>query len=164
MSRLIRGVDKPTICGLFGRLLASKDPGMKMQNVLVVAAHPDDEVLGVGGTIPLIKQQGGRVSVVIVTDGSSTQYAGRRDVEIQKQQHALEANKILGTDEVIQWDFPDMRLDTVEHNKLNSAETGDRRRPTAPHAALPAVAVVRRRHDRSRRVRAEIGQGQLLDR
>ncbi len=92
-----------------------------MKNVLVVAAHPDDEVLGVGGTIPLIKEQGGNVSVVIVTDGSSTQYADDPDILARKQQHAEKANRILGTDELIQWDFPDMRLDTVEHCQLNQA-------------------------------------------
>ena len=92
-----------------------------MKNVLVVAAHPDDEVLGVGGTIPLIKEQGGNVSVVIVTDGSSTQYADDPDILARKQQHAEKANQVLGTDELIQWDFPDMRLDTVEHCRLNQA-------------------------------------------
>lgn len=94
---------------------------MNFQNVLVVAAHPDDEVLGVGGTIPLIKRQGGRVTVVIVTDGSSTQYAGDSEVLERKGQHASEANEILGTDQLIQWDFPDMRLDTIEHCRLNQA-------------------------------------------
>jgi len=94
---------------------------MRMENVLVVAAHPDDEVLGVGGTIPLIKQQGGRVTVVIVTDGSSTQYVGQKEVEDRKKEHVHEANEILGTDQIIQWEFPDMRLDTVEHWRLNGA-------------------------------------------
>ena len=94
---------------------------MNMQNVLVVAAHPDDEVLGVGGTIPLIKRNGGNVTVVIVTDGSSAQYVGNEEVLKRKQDHSQEANNILGTDEVIQWDFPDMRLDTIEHCKLNQS-------------------------------------------
>jgi len=94
---------------------------VNFRNVLVVAAHPDDEVLGVGGTIPLIKRQGGRVTVVIVTDGSSTQYAGDAEILERKKDHADHANRILGTDELIQWDFPDMRLDTVEHCRLNQA-------------------------------------------
>lgn len=94
---------------------------MKMQNVLVIAAHPDDEVLGVGGTIPLLREQGARVTVVIVTDGSSTQYAGDEEILVRKHAEAVEANRILGTDELIQWEFPDMRLDTVEHCKLNKA-------------------------------------------
>ena len=94
---------------------------MNMRNVLVVAAHPDDEVLGVGGTIPLIKQQGGNVTVVIVTDGSSTQYEGDGDILSRKHDHSRRANEILGTDEVIQWDYPDMRLDTIEHRALNSS-------------------------------------------
>ena len=91
------------------------------KNVLVVAAHPDDEVLGVGGTIPQIRARGGRVTVLIVTDGSSAQYAGAPEIGQQKNQSLADAHKILGTDEVVRWDFPDMRLDTVEHLKLNQA-------------------------------------------
>ena len=39
----------------------------------------------------------------------------------RKHEHSQRANAILGTDEVIQWNYPDMRLDTVEHCKLNSS-------------------------------------------
>ena len=42
--------------------------------VLVIAAHPDDEILGVGGTIALLTKMGKQVDVIIFTDGSSTQY------------------------------------------------------------------------------------------
>ncbi len=76
---------------------------MKLRNVLVVSPHPDDEVLGVGGTIPLIKEDGGRVTVVIVTDGSSAQYPGDTVAYERRHREAVEANKLLGTDEVIVW-------------------------------------------------------------
>ena len=91
------------------------------KEVLVVGAHPDDEVLGVGATIPLIRAAGGRVTVCIVTDGSSTQYAGDEAVKAAKNRELQAANEILGTDEVIHWGFPDMRLDTVAHVELNQA-------------------------------------------
>lgn len=94
---------------------------MRLQNVLVVAAHPDDEVLGVGGTIPLIKAAGGRVTTVIVTDGSSVQYPGDKEILARKLQHAREANDLLGVDELVLLDFPDQRLDTVDHYQLNAA-------------------------------------------
>jgi N-acetylglucosamine malate deacetylase 1 len=92
-----------------------------MRNVLIVAAHPDDEILGVGGTIPRIKACGGRVTVLIVTDGSSTQYPGDDGVPVRKADQLREANTIVGTDHVVQWEFPDMRLDSVEHQRLNRA-------------------------------------------
>ena len=91
------------------------------RNVMVIAAHPDDEVLGVGGTIPLMKQVGARVTVVIVTDGSSTQYPNQDEVARRKKEHLRQANEVLGTDEVIELDLPDMRLDTLEHWELNQA-------------------------------------------
>ena len=47
-----------------------------MSRILVVAAHPDDEVLGMGGTIALHTSRGDQVRVLVVTDGSSTQYPG----------------------------------------------------------------------------------------
>lgn len=92
---------------------------LRASNLLVVAAHPDDEVLGAGGTIPLVKQAGGRVTVLIVTDGSSTQYAGDSAVAARKEEQLALANRLLGVDEVLHWDFPDMRLDTVAHVELN---------------------------------------------
>lgn len=88
---------------------------------LVIAAHPDDEVLGVGGTIPLIKEAGGDITVVIVTDGSSAQYPGDDAIAARKKADLKRANDVLGTDTVIALDLPDMRLDTVDHRVLNSA-------------------------------------------
>jgi LmbE family N-acetylglucosaminyl deacetylase len=41
-----------------------------MSRVLVFAAHPDDEVLGMGGTIAVHVDRGDDVRVVVVTDGS----------------------------------------------------------------------------------------------
>lgn len=86
-----------------------------------MAAHPDDEVLGVGGTIPAILEGGGRVTILIVTDGSSAQYPGDEARLREKQEQAHEAARRLGCDGVVQWDFPDMGLDTIPHIELNRA-------------------------------------------
>ena len=40
--------------------------------VVVVAAHPDDEVLGVGGTMSILAAAGARVRLVAVTDGEGS--------------------------------------------------------------------------------------------
>lgn len=89
-------------------------------NTVVIAAHPDDETLGAGGTIPLIKAAGHNVSVVIVTDGSSTQYEGDA-VHASKAESLESACKVLGVDEIIKLDLPDMRLDSLDHVDLNRA-------------------------------------------
>jgi LmbE family N-acetylglucosaminyl deacetylase len=89
------------------------------KKVLVVAAHPDDEILGVGATIPMLAQQGADVTVVIVTDGSSTQYQCDSDILSTKHEEARRANDIAGTAHLLQWSHPDMRLDTVDHATLN---------------------------------------------
>jgi N-acetylglucosamine malate deacetylase 1 len=92
-----------------------------MREVLVVSAHPDDEVLGVGATIALLRARGARVTVVVVTDGSSSQYPGDAAVADRKNAEMAAAHAVLGTDELLHWDFPDMRLDTVVHVDLNRA-------------------------------------------
>ena len=51
-----------------------------MTRVLVIAAHPDDEVLGMGGTIAGHTHRGDAVRVVVVTDGSSTQYPDDEEI------------------------------------------------------------------------------------
>ena len=92
-----------------------------MNKILVVAAHPDDEVLGVGGTIPILKKKGADITVLIVTDGSQTQYDNNSDIDKQKRNELQKAMEILTVDKVIQWDFPDMQLDTIAHYELNKA-------------------------------------------
>jgi LmbE family N-acetylglucosaminyl deacetylase len=97
---------------------------IRVDNALVIAAHPDDEVLGVGGTIPLIQRAGGSVTILIVTDGSSTQYRGDDEALRLKQQDARRAAEALGCESLVQWDFPDMRLESIPHVELNDAIAG----------------------------------------
>lgn len=79
-----------------------------MKRVLVVAAHPDDELLGVGGTVIKHVEQGDEVLTLIMCEGESLRY--KKDVG---QKTAIqEAGKILGVKEVRQMGFPDQRLDT----------------------------------------------------
>ena len=91
------------------------------QKILVIAAHPDDEVLGVGGTNPLLKKQGKEVDVLIFTDGSSTQYEGDSDILEKKFGEAAKAMEIMGARLLPRMPFPDMRLDTVAHVEKNAA-------------------------------------------
>ena len=88
-------------------------------NVLVFAAHPDDEVLGMGGTIAVHVARGDLVRVVCVTDGSSAQYPGDADIRARKNEEAQQAAKELGVESYLHLDFPDMHLDTVSHVELN---------------------------------------------
>jgi LmbE family N-acetylglucosaminyl deacetylase len=87
-------------------------------NVLVFAAHPDDEVLGMGGTIAVHADRGDSVTVVCLTDGSSTQYPDDESLRAQKNEEAQGAARILGA-EYVHLDLPDMRLDTLAHVEVN---------------------------------------------
>ncbi|MCX8129598.1 MAG: PIG-L family deacetylase [Clostridia bacterium] len=89
--------------------------------ILVVAAHPDDEVLGLGGTLALLSGEH-EIYTLIVTDGSSTQYAGEDVNKIldKKRVECKECNRVLGVKDVIFGDLPDMCLDTVPHVDINA--------------------------------------------
>ena len=89
-----------------------------MSRVLVLAAHPDDEVLGMGGTIALHARRGDDVRVVCMTDGSTSQYPADDSRRTQKDDEAQRAAAILGA-EYVHLDLPDMRLDTIAHVELN---------------------------------------------
>ncbi len=90
-----------------------------MTRVLVFAAHPDDEVLGMGGTIALHVERGDQVRVVVVTDGSSTQYPGDSETRLRKEEEALRAAAQLGVMDYVHLELPDMRLDTLPHVEVN---------------------------------------------
>ena len=68
--------------------------------VLIFAAHPDDEVLGCGGTIAKLINEGAKVHVVFLADGESS----RDDIPeidnliLRRKENAKESLKILGCD------------------------------------------------------------------
>jgi LmbE family N-acetylglucosaminyl deacetylase len=77
--------------------------------ILTVAAHPDDETLGAGGTIAYHTARGDEVCVLIVSDGVTS----RHDRVEQQQECALRACETLGVSKVVFGGLPDQRLDTL---------------------------------------------------
>ncbi len=79
------------------------------KQVLVVSAHPDDEVLGVGGTMASHIQQDDQVCVLILTDGVTARH---NETEAQKEA-TQKACRTLGVQDVRFADLPDQRLDSL---------------------------------------------------
>ncbi len=77
--------------------------------VLTIAAHPDDETLGAGGTISRLTRGGHEVWVCILTDGASA----RHDHLDQQKDCALRAGEVLGASQVTFAGFEDQRLDAL---------------------------------------------------
>lgn len=96
-----------------------------MKNVLVVAAHPDDEIIGPGGTIARHVASGDEVRVLIMGEGQTSRFNDREKVsrEILDELHSdtLKAAGVLGVKEVLFEDFPDNRFDSVPMLELAKA-------------------------------------------
>ncbi|OGO20352.1 MAG: GlcNAc-PI de-N-acetylase [Chloroflexi bacterium RBG_16_50_9] len=88
-----------------------------MKKVLVIAAHPDDEVLGCGGTIARHAQQGDEVDCLMLGEGITSRRSRREDVNTKELQQlksdARQAARVLGIKKVFFKDFPDNRFDSV---------------------------------------------------
>jgi LmbE family N-acetylglucosaminyl deacetylase len=89
------------------------------KSILVVAAHPDDEVLGCGATIAKHAKAGDRVHIVILAEGVTSRDE-RRDRSLREDDLAglagcaRRAREILGAASVELHDFPDNRMDCVD--------------------------------------------------
>ncbi|MCQ4333831.1 PIG-L family deacetylase [Natronomonas sp. F2-12] len=84
-------------------------------SVLCIVAHPDDEVLGVGGTLARHTAEGDDVHICILSDGVTSRYedTDAADAEIERRRERAErAARILGAT-VSLHDFPDNRFDTA---------------------------------------------------
>lgn len=85
-----------------------------MTSILVVAAHPDDEVLGCGGYIAARVKSGDEVVVTFLSDGVTSREENLGISEIETRRHAARsAAKVLGVKDVSFGDFPDNKLDSV---------------------------------------------------
>jgi LmbE family N-acetylglucosaminyl deacetylase len=97
--------------------ICGKEMSME-KTVLVVAAHPDDEVLGCGGTMSRLVHEGNNVFTLILGEGvtsrDSKRDQGKRVEELgELKTEMVEANKCLGVEKVIGLGFPDNRFDSV---------------------------------------------------
>lgn len=84
------------------------------KTVLVVAAHPDDEVLGCGGTIAAHRLKGDQVHVAILAQGLASRGEVDEAERARLHQAARDAQTILGAASLSLFDFPDNRLDSID--------------------------------------------------
>ena len=89
------------------------------RRIAVIAAHPDDEVLGCGATIARHSAQSDEVHVLIVAEGATSRSAARdrqesKDQLSQLASSAHRAHELLGTSKLELLEFPDNRLDSVD--------------------------------------------------
>jgi len=86
--------------------------------VLVIAPHPDDEILGVGGTIARYLREGVEVHVAIVTRGYPPDFDDEFAMLVQGE--AREVHAQLGTTQLHFIDLPAAALDTIPHREVNA--------------------------------------------
>lgn len=85
--------------------------------VLVIAAHPDDEVLGCGGTAARLSREGHELHFAILGEGITSRHSQRDHADadqlarLHRQAHAAAAK--VGVRNVVLHSLPDNRLDTV---------------------------------------------------
>jgi len=79
--------------------------------VLVISAHPDDELLGLGGTVARHAQNGDAVRLAVMCEGISMRYQPERHAEVVAQ--SKRAAAILGVTDLVHRGLPDQKLDTL---------------------------------------------------
>ena len=92
---------------------------LEFKNVLVVASHPDDEILGCGGTLYNLKKKGAKISGLFLSDGeSSRKHPKINKLILDRKKQAIKAGKIIGIKKIIFGNFPDNSMDSVPILKI----------------------------------------------
>ena len=102
------------------------------KTAMIVAPHPDDAELAMGGTIVKLLGAGWALTVVDLTDGEPTPF-GTRQVRAQETEAS---NRILGLQHRLCLDMPNRHLEATLANRTGLAEVIRRHRPTVLFAPL----------------------------
>ena len=81
-------------------------------NVLIVAAHPDDEVLGCGGTIAKHVEEKYTVTIIFICDGETSRSKKIQNLKARNES-AEKVSELLGCQKPIFFNFPDNKLDSI---------------------------------------------------
>ena len=100
-------------------LAFTADDLLEFRRVLVIAPHPDDEVLGAGGTLARLSDADAEVVVGIVTKGAPPLFAETAAERVRSEAQAAHAH--LGVARTVFLNQPAARLDEVPHHRLNQA-------------------------------------------
>ena len=89
-----------------------------MKKIMVFAAHPDDELLGLGGTVRRLADEGCTVRAVILAEGITSRSEARNQAnkyELESlKEDAQKAAEIVGYERIDFCGFPDNRMDGME--------------------------------------------------
>jgi len=99
------------------------------KKLLVIAPHPDDEILGCGGLIGRVKKEGGKVYVMIATAGNTELYGGNSDLDtrIKETEEVMKFIKVDGYEICYPDDEHHLKLDRVPQKTLiDLIETGSK--------------------------------------
>src|SRR5438105_4335265 len=104
---------------------------MQALRLMAVLAHPDDESLGVGGTLAKYAAEGVEVSLVTATRGDGGRYCGHRPGDPQhpgrdalgsiREAELRAAASVLGVHEVTLLDYRDQHLDEADPHQAVAA-------------------------------------------
>lgn len=89
-----------------------------MNRIVVFAAHPDDELLGVGGTIRKLVNEGVEAHAVILAEGITSRFDKRDKADLSEldklKENAREAASVIGYNSIEFCNFPDNRMDSID--------------------------------------------------
>jgi len=85
--------------------------------ILVVAAHRDDEIIGIGGTICKHIKNGDEINICVVTRGFEPEWSNEYNEIKDKEQK--EIDEFLGIKDRIKLELPSAKLNTIPHGELN---------------------------------------------
>ncbi len=89
-----------------------------IKRALVIAPHPDDEVLGCGGTIARLTDAGCHVEVAVATRGQPPRFSQEQVDQVLDE--ARKAHDVLGVTHTHFLNFPAAALDQVPRAELNA--------------------------------------------